>query len=285
MGTSTSSGGGKAGSPFDPEWLEQGAVGAGAAGPGDGVADGADAGDGAVPEDQAADADANGEAPQEQGVAPDRRFMPARAKLGKYLSGGGRDALRGAASSMINKGMGGAGRASNTMRGVAQGAGRLGAFLEAVREGTDPQVIDWIQMVRGQNLSASDLALELIKEVMPDTGSVDDESLRNAAADALAQLYEQDPNVDIFQLNDQQITAVIGFTIANEVCNRMDLQLGQTYEKLKYSAVQIQEFRNDIKEWVHGEVQRIMEDLVVQRVDAQTLAQSVLQTALEVFAE
>ena len=101
----------------------------------------------------------------------------------------------------------------------------------------------------------------------------------------MAQLYEQEPNVDIFQLNDQQITAVIGFTIANEVCNRMDMQLGQTYEKLKYSAVQIQEFRNDIREWVHGEVQRIMEDLAVQRIDAYTLAQSVLQTALEVFAE
>lgn len=281
MGTSTSSSGGKAGSPFDPEWLDQGVAGAGGAGSGDGVADGANDGDGAAGEDQAADA----EAAQEQGVAPDRRFMPARAKLGKYLSGGGREALRGAASSMINKGMGGAGRASSTMRGVAQGAGRLGQFLEAVREGTDPQVIDWIQRVRGQNLSASDLALELIKEVMPDTGSVDDESLRNAASDALAQLYEQDLDVDIFQLNDQQITAVIGFTIANEVCNRMDLQLGQTYEKLKYTAVQIQEFRNDIKEWVHGEVQRIMEGLVMQNLDAQTLAQSVLQTALEVFAE
>lgn len=283
MGTSTSSGGGKAGSPFDPEWLGQGAAGTGGAGAADGAPDGTeDCDEGAS---QEASEDAGGGDAQEQGVAPDRRFMPARAKLGKYLSGGGRESLRGAASSMINKGMGGAGRASNTMRGVAQGAGRLGSFLEAVRNGTDPQVIDWIQRVRGQNLSASDLALEVIKEVMPETGSVDDESLRNAAADALAKLYEQDPNVDIFQLNDQQISAVIGFTIANEVCNRMDLQLGQTYEKLKYSAVEIQQFRNDIKEWVHGEVQRIMEGLATQRVDPQTLAQSVLQTALEVFAE
>ncbi|MNE43704.1 hypothetical protein D3C80_1378910 [compost metagenome] len=211
--------------------------------------------------------------------------MPARSKMGKYLSGGGRDALRGAASSMINKGMGGSGRATSTMRGVAQGAGRLGSFLEAVRAGTDPQVVDWIQWIRGLNLSANDLALEVIKKVMPETGSVDDESLRNAAVDALGQLYEQDPDVDILQLSDQQITSVIGFTIANEVCNRMDLQLGQTYEKLKYSPVEIQEFRNDIKEWAHGEVQRIMEGLVGRRVDPQTLAQAVLQTALEVFAE
>jgi hypothetical protein len=244
-----------------------------------GVVDGADSDDNIEGTQENQNVEPNGD------IAPDRRFMPARAKLGKYLTGEGRGALRGAARSMINKGMGGAGRASRTMRGVAQGAGRLGQFLEDVRNGTDPQIIDWVQRVRGQNLSANDLALELIKEVMPDTGSVDDESLRNAAADALAQLYEQDPNVDIFQLTDQQIMAVIGFTIANEICNRMDLQLGQTYEKLKYSPVQIQGYRNDIKEWVHGEVYRVMEGLAVQRLDTQALAKSVLQTALEVFAE
>lgn len=280
MGTSTSSGGGKAGSPFDPEWLDQGESASGT-GPGDGAPNG----DEGIPPDAPEDSGASLDPSQDQDIAPDRRFMPARSKMGKYLSGGGRDALRGAASSMINKGMGGAGRANSALRGVAQGAGRLGSFLEAVRAGTDPQVVDWIQRIRGLNLSANDLALEVIKEVMPETGSVDDESLRNAAADALAQLYEQDPNVDIFLLNDQQITAVIGFTIGNEVCNRIDLQLGQTYEKLKYSPVEIQEFRNDIKEWVHGEMQRIMEGLVGQRVDPQTLAQTVLQTALEVFAE
>ncbi|BCM75676.1 hypothetical protein KAM329D_42720 [Aeromonas caviae] len=284
MGTSTSSGGGKAGSPFDPEWLGQ-VESAGGAGPGEGTANGDPDGEEGVSQDVAEDGSAALEPAQDQDVAPDRRFMPARSKMGQYLSGGGREALRGAASSMINKGMGGAGRANNTLRGVAQGAGRLGSFLEAVRGGTDPQVVDWIQRIRGLNLSASDLALEVIKEVMPETGSVDDESLRNAAADALAQLYEQEPNVDIFQLNDEQITAVIGFTISNEVCNRIDLQLGQTYEKLKYSPVEIQELRNDIKEWVHGEVQRIMENFMGQRVDPQTLAQTVLQTALEVFAE
>ncbi|GJA20715.1 MULTISPECIES: hypothetical protein [Aeromonas] len=280
MGTSTSSGGGKAGSPFDPEWLDQVEFAGGA-----GTPDGDPDDDEGVPQDVPEDGRAALEPAQEQDVAPDRRFMPARSKMGKYLSGSGREALRGATSSMINKGMGGAGRANSTLRGVAQGAGRLGSFLEAVRTGTDPHVVDWIQRIRGLNLSASDLALEVIKEVMPETGSVDDESLRNAAADALAQLYEQEPNVDIFQLNDQQITAVIGFTIGNEVCNRIDLQLGQTYEKLKYSPVEIQVFRKDIKEWVHGEVQRIMEGLTGQRIDPQTLAQTVLQTALEVFAE
>lgn len=279
MGTSTSSSGGKAGSPFDPEWLDQGEGGAAGAGTGDGAAD-ADGTDG-TPDGR----DGNAETGQECDVAPDRRFMPARAKLGKYLTGGGRDALRGAASSMIKKGMGGSARAARTMRGAAQGAGRLGEFLGAVRDGSTQQAIDWLQRVRGQNLSAEDLVLELIKEVMPDSGSIDDESLRNAGSDAMALLYQKDPDVDVFTLTDEQINSVIGFTIGNAVCNRLDEQLGQTYEKLKYSPVQVQELRNDVQEWVHGEVERIMEGLAGQQLDCQTLAQTVLQSALEVFAE
>lgn len=294
MGTSTSSGGGKGGSPFDPEWLDQGAGGDGDGvppAPGDGNGPPQDPGDDAAGDgdSDAGDGVGVGEgAAQEVGnpdFAPGRRFAPARSKLSNYLGGGGRDALRGAAKSMVSKGMGGSGRAASTMRGTAQGAGRLGAFLEAIRDGTDARIRDWVQRVRGANLSANDLALELIREVMPDTGSIDDESLRNSAADAMAMLYEQDPQVDIFSLSDQQIADVIGYTIANEVCNRMDLQLGQTYEKLKHQPREIQALRNDIKEWVHGEVRSVMEQILPRQLDPQGLAQAVLETALGVFAE
>jgi len=284
MGTSTSSGGGKGGSPFDPEWLDQGTGGDGNGPPQDPGDDAAGDGDGDA-EDGVGVAEGAAQEAGNPDFAPDRRFAPARSKLSNYLGGGGRDALRGAAKSMVSKGMGGSGRATSTMRGTAQGAGRLGAFLEAVRDGTDARIRDWVQRVRGANLSANDLALELIREVMPDTGSIDDESLRNSAADAMAMLYEQDPQVDIFNLSDQQIADVIGYTIANEVCSRMDLQLGQTYEKLKHQPREIQALRNDIKEWVHGEVRSVMEQILPRQLDPQGLAQAVLETALGVFTE
>ncbi|MDI1270500.1 MAG: hypothetical protein PSV40_15540 [Polaromonas sp.] len=186
---------------------------------------------------------------------------------------------------MVNKGMGGPARAASTMRRTAQGAGQLGQFLASARDGTDPKVVDWVARVRAENLSASDLALELVKEVLPDTGSIDDESLRNAAAEALGRLYESNPDIDIFALTDQQIAEVIAFTIANEVCNRMDLQLGQTYERLKYDPHQVQMYRNDIKEYVHAEVRVVMERHSAAHQDPQRLARAVLASALEVFTE
>lgn len=283
MGTSTSSSGGKAGSPFDPEWLSPSQA-EGETGSGEQVGGGDNQG-------QEGDSDSAGEqvgntaqGTDEPEFAPNRRYAEARSKMSGYLGGGGREALRSATRSMVNRGMGGSRRAASTMRGSAQGAAALGQFLSAARDHTDARVQDWVERVKQQNLSADDLILELVKEVMPQTGSVDEESLRNSAVDALGQLYEQNPDLDLFTLTDEQIYEVMAITIANEVCTRVDLQLGQTYEKLKYDAAQIQLYRNDVREFVRSEVRVVMDACSSKGLDPQRLAHEVLLSALEVFA-
>ncbi|WP_089728292.1 Qat anti-phage system associated protein QatB [Modicisalibacter muralis] len=290
MGTSTSCAGGKAGSPFDPEWLAGDAnedIAAGEGDAGDEMQAGEAGGEHGYDdtEDAAGEPAGSDEVTGMPEVAPDRRFASARTKMSAYLASGGRDPLRSAAKSMINKGMGGPRRAASTMRRTAQGAGQLGQFLAEARDGTDTRVRDWVERVRAADLSANDLVLELVKEVIPDTGSIDDESLRNAAAEALGKLYESDPDIDIFDLTDQQISDAIGYTIANDVCNRMDLQLGQTYERLKHQPQEVQRYRNDVKEWVHEEVRTVMEQYRTVQLNPQRLAREVLASALRVFAE
>ena len=291
MGTSTSSSGGKAGSPFDPEWLTpEGPAADAAGGGGDGGAgdQGQDGGDESAGSDNAGGPDSQAGAGQETAAdaafAPSRRFADARTKMSNYLGGGGRESLRSAAKSMVTKGMGGSRRAASTMGRTAQGAGALGQFLASARDGSDPRVVDWVNRTRQANLPADDLILELVKEVMPGTGSVDEESLRNAAAEALGLLYELNPDIDIFNLTDAQIHDVMAITIANDVCNRMDLQLGQAYERLKYDAQQIQLYRKDVKEYVQSEVRVVMERLGASGLDPKRLARDVLQSAMEVFA-
>ena len=128
MGTSTSSKGGKAGSPFDPEWLTPAGSGS--------------------PETTDSQALLQGE------FAPSRRFAEARTRLSEYISGGGRESLRAATRSMVSRGMGGSARAASTMRGTARGAGALGQFLSDVREKSDARVVDWINRTKAANLSA-----------------------------------------------------------------------------------------------------------------------------------
>lgn len=282
MGTSTSSSGGKAGSPFDPEWLHSEGVG-------DGQAVGAGAADDGGQEADGSDGSQPGAGNGDEGAvdsdfAPSRRFADARTKMSAFLGGGGREFLRAATKSMVTKGMGGPRRAASTMRGTAKGAGALGQFLASARDGSDPRVADWVNQARLSNMAADDLIVELVREVMPDSGSVDDDSLRNAAAEALGQLYEKNPDIDILNLTDAQIQDVMAITIANDVCNRMDQQLGQTYEKLKYDPQQIQLYRQDVKEYVQSEVRVVMERLGATGLDPKSLAREVLQAALEVFA-
>lgn len=280
MGTSTSSSGGKAGSPFDPEWLSPSQTGGNTGGAGEQVV-----GDDNQEGDSASEQDGStAQGTDEPEFAPNRRYAEARLKMSGYLGGGGPEALRSATRSMVNKGMGGSSRAASTMRGSAKGAAALGQFLSAARDHTDARVQNWVERVKQLNLSADDLILELVKEVMPQTGSVDEESLRNSAVDALGQLYEQNPDLDLFALTDAQIHEVMAITIANEVCNRVDLQLGQTYEKLKYDAAQIQLYRNDIREFVRSEVRVVMDACSSKGLDPQRLAHEVLLSALEVFA-
>lgn len=296
MGTSTSSKGGSAGSPFDPAWLGEDPAGD-AGGDGDTESDAVGDADAGEAQDASADGDAGigteGEAGAAGGadtadfggVAPDRRFASARGNMGKYLAGGGRDSLRAAAKSMVNRGMGGPRRAASTMRATSRGAGQLGGFLAAARDGTDQRVRDWVDRVRAENLSAQDLILEVVSEVLPNAGSIDDDSLRNAAAEALGMLYEATPDIDIFNLSDQQIADVIGYVTANDVCNRVDQQLGQTYERLKFDAHQIQVYRNDIKEFVRGEVRMVIGGMDVHRLDPHRLGREVLSSTLKVFSE
>lgn len=310
MGTSTSCKGGGSNSPFDPEWLNSEESDDATSeepdttvGDGDAMATDEDAApdetgagvavdhddlhsgepDPASPSDGASGA---GIGIAELGAsAPDRRFARARTQLSSYFSRGGKDSLRAAVKSMVNKGMGGPRRAASTMRRTALGAGQLGYFLAAARNQSDPRVVDWVQRVRAANLSAHDLILELIREVLPETGSVDEESLRNAAAEALGQLYEDAPDVDIFNLSDSQIADVIGSIIANDVCNRMDLLLGQTYERLKFDAREVQLQRNDQREYVNEVVRIELEQHGALKVDPRRLAQEVLASSLRVFAQ
>ncbi|WP_445425831.1 hypothetical protein [Alishewanella sp. HL-SH06] len=277
MGTSTSSGGGRSGSPFDPEWLSPDGVASGGASSGN-SSDSEQNGTGDSIDSEASTGPENVQ-------APERRFGPARTQMSSYLGNGSRGNLRNATKSMISKGMGGASRAASTMRNTARGAGALGQFLVAAREGSDQGVKDWVAHCRSANLSASDLALEVLKVVLSDSGSIDEDSLLDAGAEALAKLYENNPNVDIFALTDAQIAEVIGRTIAIQICQQIDMLLGQTYEKLEHDPALIQERRADIREWVWAEVRVVLEQKQTGYMDPKSLAESVLQSALEVFAE
>lgn len=256
MGTSTSSAGAGAGSPFDPPWLD---------GAGDGIdqsnsdaqlqPSGEGTNDSAAEpsEDTASDSGSlhseHGEVAT-PGIAPPGRYKDARRLMGRFIRSGDRSDIGRAVGSMVNKGMGGPSRAAGRMKTSAVAAAALGGFLAAAREGTNPNIAEWVESARARGLSARDAALEVIQQLAPEGGSVDEESAKHAMNQAIIHLYDVDPTADILAMSDEQIASVMGYTLAFDVFNRIQLELGRVFEKLKYSAQLVHQRLGEVQDYI-----------------------------------
>lgn len=162
-------------------------------------------------------------------------------------------------SSFVKKGMGGSTKAASRMRTSAVAASSLGGFLATAREGTDPGINAWVASVKQRGLSARDAALEVVQKLVPTGGSIDEESAKHAMSQAVAHLYEVDPNADVFNLADDQIANVMAYTVAFDVYNRVQLELGRVFEKLKYAPRVIQERLAQALDYIMVVVNRSMQ--------------------------
>lgn len=290
MGTSTSSAGAGAGSPFDPPWLD---------GAGEGIDDSNSdtplqpSGDGDADNDNSpADSNGNSNAESDSGeatsganLAPPGRYKDARTQLSRFVRTGDQGDARRAVGSMVNKGMGGSARAASRMRTTVVAASALGGFLATARDGTSPSINEWVAAARESGLSAQDVALEVIRKLTPSGGSVDEESAKHAMSQAIVHLYEVNPTIDIFALSDEQISSLMGYTVAFDVYNRVQLELGRVFEKLKYAAQLVHERLAQLQDYILVVVRDAITKVTASGriMDASEISHSALRSALDVF--
>jgi hypothetical protein len=217
----------------------------------------------AQPDGEKDDAEADGAEvsvaePAGPNVAPPGRYGGARRALSAYAKGGATADMRKGIGRLVNKGMGGSRRAALRMQSTVTAAAALGGLLSAAREGGDPGIDAWVVSVKQRGLSAADIALEVAERLLPNGGSIDEESAKHAMDQAIIKLYDMDPNADIFNLTDDQIADVMTYTIAYDVYNRVQLELGRVFEKLKYSATVVHERLAQVLDYVTGVVREAM---------------------------
>lgn len=294
MGTSTSSAGAGSRTAFDPPWLsDDGAVGDGTLGdtaigpptspdtPSDGETP--DSEDGGNTDGTDAGTQTNTE-PYAGITAPPRRYAEARRRLTRFIESGDQSQLKQGLSSFVKKGLGGSARAAGRMRTTAGAASALGGFLSAVRDGTSPSITAWVASAKARGLSANDAALEVVNQLVPAGGSIDEESAKHAMTQAIAHLYEVVPMTDIFNLSDDQIANLMSYTISFDVYNRLQLELGRVFEKLKYSAALIHERLNQALDYVLAVVSGAMAKVRgAGGTSMREVANKALNNALEVF--
>jgi hypothetical protein len=289
MGTSTSSAGAGAGSPFDPPWLDSAGDGIDQSNS-DAQLQPSDAGDSTTEPAKDSTNDSSslyseqGEVTS-PGTAPPGRYKDARRLMGRFIRSGDRNDIGRAVGSMVNKGMGGPSRAAGRMKTSAIAAAALGGFLAAAREGTNPNIAEWVESARARGLTARDAALEVIQQLAPDGGSVDEESAKHSMNQAIIHLYDVDPTADILAMSDEQIASVMGYTLAFDVFNRIQLELGRVFEKLKYSAQVVHHRLGEVQDYllvVVGDAMKVARSGGRMR-SVQDIAKHALRNTLDVF--
>jgi hypothetical protein len=280
MGTSSSSSGPGAGVPFDPPWLNSVASEVGA--PFEQIS-----GEGPQPMQNQVQAEP---VAQPAGVAPPRRFGNARRYMGEYVSSGDRRSLKKALGSYSRKGMGGASNVASRMRASTSAGAGLFNFLQGVRDSSDTRVRDWVNQLTAKNLSAYEVADEIIDQVISTGGSLEEESCRDSMAQAMSELLTINPDIDLVNMDNDSIWTVMELFMANEAFNRLNIDIGQLFESSKYSPKEAVFRLNEMREYLKSEISVQIQELRTNvtnptKAEINNLLQTAIKVTFEVFEE
>ena len=254
MGTSASSNGPGGGVPFDPPWLDD------IASP--------QSGDEILPDDQGIGNP--GSNPPEHAplppisppeLAPPRRFYGARRELGDFARTGRKNSFQKAVGHYSRTGMGGASNAAKRMRMSSKTAANLAGVLQSAREGANPAINEWVRSLTEGNVNPQDVVDEIIRRIAPDGGSQDEASCRDSMAQAMGDLLERDPNIDLLHLEDANIWTLIESFLAYEAFNRLCLDIGQVFENSALSPRDRVVRMNEMQDYLEAEIYMQIEKL------------------------
>lgn len=242
MGTSTSSAGPGSGISMDPPWLDD--INS----------------DATVPTDSDSSSEQESEisteqpATQEQAVlAPRARFGTARKNLGEFARTGGQDSFKKAAGHYSKKGMGGASNVAKRMRASTSSVSGLVSFLRDVKSNTLPDIQDWAKNLMSKSPTANEMIDAIIDRVTNEGGIIDEESIKDSMAYAMADLLDQNSDLDLLNLGDDESWDLIENFLSYEASNRLQIDIGQLLERT-LSPTQMTQRIDEMREYLKAEI-------------------------------
>lgn len=240
MGTSTSSSGPASGISMDPPWLD-------------------DINSSSIlPSDSNSGEESN--LPIEQSisqqptlVAPPARFGTARKNLGEFARTGNQDSFKKAVGQYSKKGMGGATNVAKRMRASTSSVSGLVAFLRDVKSNTLPDIQDWAKNLMSKSPTAHEVIDAIIDRVTNEGGIIDEESIKDSMANAMSDLIEQNPNLDLLNLGDDESWDLIENFLSYEASNRLQLDIGQLLERT-LSPMELVQRTDEMREYLKSEI-------------------------------
>ena len=276
MGTSASSKGPGAGVSLDPEWLDDIEL------PNQ---------DNTQPDGQKHDNIENDNQSDKKerektDIAPKFRFTSARRGMGEYVRSGSKDSLRKSLGHYSKTGMGGAKNLSRRMRTSTKVAANFFQTFQSLRDNANFSLGKILSELQGRGANANEIIDMIIDNVCPNGGSLDEVSCRDSGRFALSEFMSQNPEADISKLTDDQIWSLTGSFLGNEAFSRIQLDIGQAFEKQDISAVERVERMNEMKDYLQSEISGQLNKLRNsgnQTIDMQKLFQVAIKNTFEVY--
>ena len=274
MGTSASSNGPGSGISLDPAWLD------------DIDYNGADSfGEGQIDESSS---DVSQDTLNTLNVAPRGRFSSARRNMREYVRSGSSDSLRRSLGHYSRTGMGGAKALSHRMRAsAAVGSNFYGAF-RSLRDDPEFALGKVLSDLKAQGANAHQIISTIVEHVCPNGGSIDEVSLRNSATAALSEYLEEHPTVDFCRLSDDQMWELTGTYVGNEIFERVQMDIGQAFEKNDITVSERIVRMNSMKAFIQAEVAvqlNKIRETESKTVNVEKLIQRTIQATFEVYEE
>lgn len=279
MGTSASSIGPGAGVSLDPEWLDDIELPNQDNTQSDGQND-----DDSENDNQSDEKESNDN--EKPDIAPKFRFKSARTGMGEYVRSGSKDSLRKSLGHYSKTGMGGAKNLSKRMRTSAKVAANFFQTFQSLRDNENFALGKILSELQGQDADANEIIDTIIDNVCPNGGSLDEVSCRDSGRFALSEFMDQNPDADINKLTDDQIWSLTGTFLGNEAFSRIQLDIGQAFEKQDVSAVERVIRMNEMRDYLQSEISAQLNRLRNsgnQTIDMQKLFQTAIKNTFEVY--
>jgi len=242
MGTSTSSRGPASGISMDPPWLDD--INSGTS----------------IPIDSDSGSEQENEIPTEAPhtqelitVAPRARFGTARKNLAEFARTGSQDSFKRAVGHYSKKGMGGASNVSKRMRASTSSVSGLVSFLRDVQNQSLSDIQDWANNLMSKSPTANEVIDAIIDRVTTEGGVIDEESIKDSMANAMSDLLEENPDLDLLKLGDDESWDLIENFLSYEASNRLQLDIGQLLERTLTPAEMVQR-TDEMYEYLKAEI-------------------------------
>lgn len=274
MGTSASSNGPKSGISLDPPWLD------------DIDMDKNPFENHDQDKEEISDDIQQNDVQQLQILAPRARFSSARRNLSDYVRSGSTDSLRQSLGNYSRTGMGGAAAVSRRMRVSARVGANFFDTFRSLRDDAEFALGKTLSALKSQGADAPQIISAIVNHACPQGESLDEISSKNSATAALSEYLEKYPDTDIFHLSDDQMWALTGTYLGNEIFSRIQMDVGQAFENSAIPFPDRIKRLNEMKEFIQVEVSNQLNkvrDTASQVVNTKKLLQETIKATFEIY--